>query len=185
MWHPTCHSRSPRSLACGGPDRCFSKGLAFRFPPDGFNNPKRREGRADEQIALHASLGSMVAVMWRGKGPTLTAIVRAGHDKSQMKDVVKQLVGKLPKDGAALVRLTASGLIRSALFCRVTDARLKGEGQKKYPSMSMSLPLSLLSPSSFILTIIIVIAIIIRHYHHQHPSSVSISASTMTIVITR
>ena len=47
--------------------------------------------------------------MWRGKGPTLTAIVRAGHDKIQMKDAVKQLDGKLPKDVAALVRLTASG----------------------------------------------------------------------------
>ena len=47
--------------------------------------------------------------MWRGKGPTLTAIVRAGHDKTQMKDVVKQLVGTLPTDGVALVRLTASG----------------------------------------------------------------------------
>ena len=49
--------------------------------------------------------------MWIGKGPTLTAIVRAGHDNIQMKDAVKQLVGKLPKDGAVLVRLTASGFI--------------------------------------------------------------------------
>lgn len=42
------------------------------------------------------------------KGPTLAAIVRAGHGTIQMKDVAMQLVGKLPKDVAALMRLTAS-----------------------------------------------------------------------------
>ena len=88
---------------------CISKALALCFRADGFKKTKSLKGRADEKTAVHALLESMVAELWCGYGPTLAAIVRAGHDKIQMKDAALQLVGKPPKDAAALVRLAASG----------------------------------------------------------------------------
>ena len=60
----------------------------------------------------------METEMLPGEGRSLYAIAKAGHCITQMSAAVKQLVGLLPNEAAALVRLSAASgqLARRAAF---------------------------------------------------------------------